>query len=226
MPWNSPGGELVGCSVCLWTTGFWASPLAADAGLALAERGASSWTRRHAQYQTRGSSLSVIPQLPTGLGSDSRDVPERHAVGSARDPPPQGKAAKPFRFEYFHQPVSLGRGDAVIQFTKPDDSPRRWYLTGRQGGRYTRHPAAPVPGISGPRRSPQLGQPSPSAKSSRVGGRRSTPVLGGCWMIGAPSAGQPSSALNCAGIVASTWNSTRSARYRSRANSKHRPAAS
>ncbi len=47
-----------------------------------------------------------------------------------------GRAAKPFRFGYIHQPVSLGRHDAVIQFTKPDDSPRRWYLTGKRAVRY------------------------------------------------------------------------------------------
>ena len=42
----------------------------------------------------------------------------------------RGKRIRPFRFGYFHQPVSLGRRDAVIQFTKADDSPRRLYLTG------------------------------------------------------------------------------------------------
>jgi NADH:ubiquinone reductase (H+-translocating) len=42
-----------------------------------------------------------------------------------------GKAAKPFRFGYIHQPVSLGRKDAVIQFTHADDTPRRWFLSGR-----------------------------------------------------------------------------------------------
>jgi hypothetical protein len=48
----------------------------------------------------------------------------------------KGKQPRPFRFGYIHQPVSLGRGDAVIQFTKPDDSPRRWYLTGRRATWY------------------------------------------------------------------------------------------
>ncbi len=42
-----------------------------------------------------------------------------------------GGQPRPFRFGYLHQPVSLGRHDAVIQFTHPDDSPRRWFLTGR-----------------------------------------------------------------------------------------------
>ena len=30
-----------------------------------------------------------------------------------------------------HQPVSLGRRDAVIQFTRADDTPGRFCLTGR-----------------------------------------------------------------------------------------------
>jgi NADH dehydrogenase len=47
-----------------------------------------------------------------------------------------GRRLKPFRFGYLHQPVSLGRRDAVIQFTHPDDTPRRWHLTGRAAIRY------------------------------------------------------------------------------------------
>jgi NADH dehydrogenase FAD-containing subunit len=43
----------------------------------------------------------------------------------------RGRTPKAFRFGYVHQPLSLGRKDAVIQFTHPDDTPRRWYLSGR-----------------------------------------------------------------------------------------------
>ena len=43
----------------------------------------------------------------------------------------KGKQPKKFRFGYVHQPVSLGRHDAVIQFTHADDSPGRFYLAGR-----------------------------------------------------------------------------------------------
>jgi hypothetical protein len=48
----------------------------------------------------------------------------------------RGRKVKPFRFGYIHQPVSLGRKDAVIQFTRADDSPRRWFLTGRMAVLY------------------------------------------------------------------------------------------
>ncbi len=48
----------------------------------------------------------------------------------------KGKQPKAFCFGYCHTPVSLGRGDAVVQFTRPDDSPRRICLTGRAAVRY------------------------------------------------------------------------------------------
>ena len=42
-----------------------------------------------------------------------------------------GRAPRRFRFGYIHQPVSIGRRDAVIQFTFADDTPRHAYLAGR-----------------------------------------------------------------------------------------------
>ncbi|MFD0783990.1 FAD-dependent oxidoreductase, partial [Micromonospora azadirachtae] len=42
-----------------------------------------------------------------------------------------GRQPHAFRFGYLHIPVSLGRRDAVVQFTRPDDSPKRLFLTGR-----------------------------------------------------------------------------------------------
>jgi hypothetical protein len=47
-----------------------------------------------------------------------------------------GRKAEPFRFGHSHRTVSLGRRDAVIQFTHPDDTPRRWTLTGRAAAVY------------------------------------------------------------------------------------------
>ena len=48
----------------------------------------------------------------------------------------RGRKVRPFRFGYVHQPVSLGRKDAVIQFTRADDSATRWYLKGGAAVRY------------------------------------------------------------------------------------------
>ncbi len=58
--------------------------------------------------------------MPTGV----------HAAGSiVREL--TGKRLEDFRFGYYHAPVSLGRHDAVVQFTRPDGEPRRSALTGR-----------------------------------------------------------------------------------------------
>ena len=48
----------------------------------------------------------------------------------------KGKQPRPFRFGYYHTPVSLGRHDGVVQFTHGDDTPRRFCLTGRLAARY------------------------------------------------------------------------------------------
>jgi NADH dehydrogenase FAD-containing subunit len=42
-----------------------------------------------------------------------------------------GKAPKRFRFGYLHVPLSIGRHNGVIQFSHPDHTPSRFYLTGR-----------------------------------------------------------------------------------------------
>ena len=59
--------------------------------------------------------------MPTGVHAAASIARELH-----------GKEPKPFRFGYYHTPVSLGRHDAVVQFTQPDDSPRKIALTGRR----------------------------------------------------------------------------------------------
>ena len=71
----------------------------------------------------------------------------------------KGKQPKPFRFGYYHTPVSLGRRDAVVQFTQPDDSPRRVYLTGRRAAWYKETvSAAPWPTYGRMKKIPALGR--------------------------------------------------------------------
>jgi len=66
-----------------------------------------------------------------------------------------GKRPEPFRFGYYHTPVSLGRHDGVVQFTRPDDSPRRFHLTGRVAARYKETvTASPWPTFGRMRRMP------------------------------------------------------------------------
>ncbi|GAA1639294.1 NAD(P)/FAD-dependent oxidoreductase [Actinoplanes couchii] len=47
-----------------------------------------------------------------------------------------GRPPTRFRYGYLHTAVSLGRHDAVVQFTGPDNSPGRFHLTGRVAVRY------------------------------------------------------------------------------------------
>lgn len=47
-----------------------------------------------------------------------------------------GRTPRPFRFRYFHECISLGRGDALIQFLHADETPGRFILTGRPAVRY------------------------------------------------------------------------------------------
>ncbi len=135
------GGELVHADVSLWTTGFWASPLAADAGFAVDARGrvvvdAALRSASHPTVFAVGDSAAVRQAWGDVHGTCQSGIPTAAHAADVIGRLLRGKKAKPFRFGYIHQPVSLGRRDAVIQFTKPDDSPRRWYLTGKRAVRY------------------------------------------------------------------------------------------
>jgi len=130
------GGEFVAGDGCLWTTGVRVVPLATEAGIA---------TDEHGRIRTDAMLRSVSHPEIYAVG-DAAAIPQAYGVlhGTCQSGMPtaahaaeniarqlQGKQLKPFRFGYLHQPVSLGRKDAVIQFTYGDDTPRRWYITGR-----------------------------------------------------------------------------------------------
>jgi NADH dehydrogenase FAD-containing subunit len=130
------GGELVHSDACLWTTGVTVSPLAADAGIAVNERGlilvdATLRSTSHPEIHAVGDAAAVRLVWGQIHGTCQSGLPTAQYTADAIARRLRGKSVKPFRFGYFHQPVSLGRGDAVIQFTKADDTPGRWYLTGR-----------------------------------------------------------------------------------------------
>jgi NADH:ubiquinone reductase (H+-translocating) len=135
------GGESVAADVILWTSGTRVSPLAAAAGLTVDERGrivtdATLRSVSHPEVYAVGDAAAIRQGYGVMHGTCQGGMPTGvHAAVSivrALD----GKQPKPFRFGYYHTPVSLGRHDAVVQFTHPDDSPRRVYLTGRMAARY------------------------------------------------------------------------------------------
>jgi NADH dehydrogenase FAD-containing subunit len=131
----SDGRSVPGDAV-LWTCGVRVAPLATEAGLT---------TDGHGRVVTDGSLRSVSHPRIFAIG-DAAAIRQSYGVihGTCQSGIPTGAfaaeeiarqlAGKPrraFRFGYIHQPVSIGRRDAVIQFTFADDTPRRWYLAGQ-----------------------------------------------------------------------------------------------
>jgi NADH:quinone reductase (non-electrogenic) len=130
------GGELVPVDACLWTTGFVAPPLAARAGYAVDRFGrivvdATLRSVSHPATFAIGDAAAIRQPWGTVHGTCQSGIPSGAHAADEIVRSLRGRAARPFRFGYIHQPVSLGRRDAVIQFTRADDSPRRWLLTGR-----------------------------------------------------------------------------------------------
>ncbi|MGW3569735.1 NAD(P)/FAD-dependent oxidoreductase [Streptomyces sp. NPDC000941] len=135
------GGESVAVDVVLWTSGTRVSPLAAAAGLAVDEYGrivtdAALRSVSHPEVYAVGDAAAIRQGYGAMHGTCQGGMPTgvHAAVSIVREL--KGKQPKPFRFGYYHTPVSLGRDDAVVQFTHPDDSPRRIFLTGRFAARY------------------------------------------------------------------------------------------
>ncbi|OQR65780.1 FAD-dependent oxidoreductase [Streptomyces maremycinicus] len=134
-------GRLVRSDACLWTTGVKVSPLATDAGIATDDRGlvlvdATLRSVSHPEIHAVGDAAAVRLAWGQLHGTCQSGLPTAQYTADTIARLVRGRAVKPFRFGYFHQPVSLGRRDAVIQFTKADETPRRAHLTGRSAVAY------------------------------------------------------------------------------------------
>jgi NADH dehydrogenase FAD-containing subunit len=130
------GGELVNSDACVWTTGFSASPLAADSGLAVDSLGRITVdpalrSVTHPSVFAIGDAAAVQQSWGVIHGTCQSGMPTGVFAADTIVRLIKGKEPGRFRFGYIHQPVSLGRRDAVIQFTKPNDTPGRWYLRGK-----------------------------------------------------------------------------------------------
>ncbi|MCP3017213.1 FAD-dependent oxidoreductase [Nocardiopsis dassonvillei] len=135
------GGESIAADAVLWTSGTRVSPLAASAGLTVDEHDrivtdAALRSVSHPEVYATGDAAAILQGYGVMHGTCQGGMPTgvHAAVSIVRTL--EGKQPKPFRFGYYHTPVSLGRRDAVVQFTRPDDSPRRVCLTGRTAVRY------------------------------------------------------------------------------------------
>jgi NADH:ubiquinone reductase (H+-translocating) len=131
------GGESVAADVVLWTSGVRVSPLAAVAGLTVDEHGriitdATLRSVSNPEIYAVGDAALIQQGYGVMHGTCQSGMPTGVHAGVSIARELRGKQPKPFRFGYYHTPVSLGRHDAVVQFTKPDSSPRSFLLTGRR----------------------------------------------------------------------------------------------
>lgn len=173
------GGELVPADASLWTTGFVASPLARQAGLAVDAKGrivvdATLASVSHPTVYAVGDAASIRQPWGEIHGTCQSGIPTGAHAADTIARRLHGRRPKPFRFGYLHQPVSIGRRDAVIQFTRPDDSPGRWYLTGRAAVAYKE-------AVTGsPTKTYRLSRwlTIPARTLARTGGRSTRPAAG------------------------------------------------
>ncbi|BCJ26307.1 NAD(P)/FAD-dependent oxidoreductase [Actinocatenispora sera] len=135
------GGETVPADVVLWTSGVRGAPLAAVAGLAVDAAGrivtdTALRSISHPDVYAIGDAAAIEQGYGMLHGSCQSGMPT--GVHAARSILATLTGATPprFRFGYYHTTISLGRGDAVVQFTRPDGAPRRLSLTGRAAVRY------------------------------------------------------------------------------------------
>jgi NADH dehydrogenase FAD-containing subunit len=136
------GGEVVPARMRLWTAGVTVPRLAADAGVDTDAHGritvdATLRSTSHPEIYAIGDAAAVTQPWGQIHGTCQSGMPTgQYAADAIARRLRGGPVRRPFRFGYVHQPVSIGRRDAVIQFTHADDSPRRLYLKGRWAVRY------------------------------------------------------------------------------------------
>jgi NADH:quinone reductase (non-electrogenic) len=129
-------GEVIGAQAVLWTTGVRVSPIAAAAGLQVDDRGRivtdeSLRSVSHPNVFAVGDAAAIHQGYGVMHGTCQSGIPSALHAATSIVRELKGKQPNAFRFGYVHQPVSLGRNDAVIQFTRADDTPGRFYLAGR-----------------------------------------------------------------------------------------------
>ncbi|SEL86000.1 NAD(P)/FAD-dependent oxidoreductase [Streptacidiphilus jiangxiensis] len=134
-------GENLAADAVLWAGGMRVSPLAAAAGLDVDDHGrivvdATLRSVSHPDVYAVGDAAAITQGYGVMHGTCQGGMPTGVHAALGIDRALRGKEPNPFRFGYYHTPVSLGRGDAVVQFTRPDDRPRRIVLTGGLAVRY------------------------------------------------------------------------------------------
>ncbi|MFI0965886.1 NAD(P)/FAD-dependent oxidoreductase [Streptomyces sp. NPDC021080] len=156
-------GSGIPAAAVLWTSGTRVSPLAAAAGLSVDERGrvvtdSALRSVSHPDVYAVGDAAAIRQGYGVMHGTCQGGMPTGVHAALSILRVLAGKEPKPFRFGFYHTPVSLGRNDAVVQFTRPDTSPRPLVLTGKRAAKYKETvTSAPWPTFSRMKKMPAMG---------------------------------------------------------------------
>ncbi|MFJ4212384.1 NAD(P)/FAD-dependent oxidoreductase, partial [Streptomyces hydrogenans] len=139
---TTAAGDDIPADVTVWTTGFAVHPLAAATGLELAADGriAVDATMRSVShpdvYAVGDAAMALGPGDKPLRMSCASGVPMAWQAADALAARLTGAEVPRVGIRYAQQCVSLGRGEALIQFVTADDRAKEKTLTGRFAARY------------------------------------------------------------------------------------------
>ncbi|MFI6157293.1 NAD(P)/FAD-dependent oxidoreductase [Kitasatospora sp. NPDC051170] len=125
----------VEADLTVWAASMEPHPLAAEAGLAVDERGRALVddhlrSLSHPDVHVIGDAAAVtVPGVGTLRMGCATALPQGRYVGRLL----AGRTSKPFSFRYTAQCLSLGRRDGLLQLVHADDSMKPTVLTGTAG---------------------------------------------------------------------------------------------
>lgn len=135
-------GASFAADAVVWSTGFRAPELARTAGFATDESGrmladATLRSVSHSEVYAVGDAAAGISVdgAPSRMSCQAA-LPMGRGVADVVAARLSGREPGPVRIGYAFTNISLGRHDGVVQFTHPDDRPRRLALTGRTAAAY------------------------------------------------------------------------------------------
>jgi NADH dehydrogenase FAD-containing subunit len=122
--------------VCVWTTGFAASSVAARSGLPVGRAGrlaVDATLRSIAHPEIYGIGDAAEPVVDVGapaLMSCRLGLPAGSHAAASLAAEAAGSAPRPWRIRDVLRCISLGRDDGLVQFHRADGRPRAWSVSG------------------------------------------------------------------------------------------------